>query len=78
MSVDGAGLYSLLTSLGHPVAPSLSPEALDWVCETPECKDFVEWIANNLSRENVVTQGDLETFNLIPEEEVGVDITLTD
>ena len=70
MSVDGARLYSLLTSLDHPLAASLSPEALDWVCETSECSEFMEWIVNNLSKENVVTEGDLEAFNLIPEGEV--------
>ena len=67
---DGAGLYSLLTSLDHPLAASLDPEALDWVCETPECADFLQWILNNLSRDNVVMDGDLEAFKLIPEEEV--------
>ena len=68
--MDGARLYSLLTSLDHPLAASLSPEALDWVCETAECAEFLEWIVNNLSKENVVTEGDLEAFKLIPEEEV--------
>ena len=67
---DGAGLYSLLTALEHPLAASLSPEALDWVCETPECADFLQWIINNLSRDNVLMDGDLEAFELIPEEEV--------
>ena len=70
MSVDGARLYNLLTSLDHPMAASLSPEALDWVCETPETADFLEWVVSNLSKENVVAEGDLEAFNLIPEEEV--------
>ena len=32
---DGATFYSLLTSLNHPAAASLSPESLDWVCEAP-------------------------------------------
>ena len=52
------------------MAASLSPEALDWVCETPETADFLEWVVSNLSKENVVAEGDLEAFNLIPEEEV--------
>ena len=67
---DGAGLYNLLTALDHPLAASLSPEALDWVCETPESADFLQWILNNLTGDNVLMDGDLEAFKMIPEEEV--------
>ena len=40
---DGASLYTLLTSLGHPAAASLSPESLDWVCEAQVGSD---WLIN--------------------------------
>ena len=66
---DGASLYSWLTSLHHPAAASLSPEALDWVCEAPGCGDFLDWLLTSVSRDNVLEDAELEAYSLIPEEE---------
>ena len=54
VSRDGASLYTLLTSLHHPAAASLSPEALDWVCEAQgPAGQFLDWFLNNVSRDNM-------------------------
>ena len=66
---DGAGLYSLLTSLHHPAVASLSPEALDWVCEAPGCRDFLDWLLTSVTRDNVLEDAELEAYSAIPEEE---------
>ena len=66
---DGASLYSWLTSLHHPAAASLSPEALDWVCEARGCGDFLDWLLTSVNRDNVLEDAELEAYSLIPEEE---------
>ena len=66
---DGAGLYSVLTSLQHPAAASLSPEALDWVCEAPGCGEFLDWFLTSVTRDNVLEDAELEAYSAIPEEE---------
>ena len=68
-SRTGASLYSLLTSLHHPAAASLSPEALDWVCEAPGCEDFIDWLLASVSRDNVLEDAELEAYAAIPKEE---------
>jgi len=67
---DGATFYSLLTSLNHPAAASLSPESLDWVCEAPGCEPFMDWFLSNISKDNVLTDEELEAWRSIPEDKV--------
>ena len=69
MARDGSSLYSLLTSLHHPSAASLSPESLDWVCEADGCQQFIDWFLTSVSRDNVLEDEELEAYNLIPEDE---------
>ena len=54
---DGASLYSL------------SPEALEWVCEAPGCGDFLDWLLASVTRDNVLEDAELEAYSAIPEEE---------
>ena len=57
MQQDGASLNSL------------SPEALDWVCEAPGCGDFLDWLLASVTRDNVLEDAELEAYSAIPEEE---------
>jgi len=67
---DGATFYSLLTSLNHPAAASLSPESLDWVCEAPGCEPFLDWFLSNITKDNVLSDEELEAWRSIPEDKV--------
>jgi len=67
---DGATFYSLLTSLNHPAAASLSPESLDWVCEAPGCEPFLDWFLSNITKDNVLSDEELEAWRTIPEDKV--------
>jgi len=63
MSYDGPALYSVLSSLGLPSLPLLSPEGLDWLFECPSCQPFLQWVVANLGKDNVLEDPELTAFS---------------
>jgi len=55
------GLLDILSEIDCPFAQSFdSEEDVEWLFADRDCAAFLNWVINNVSRQNVVTQDQMD------------------
>jgi len=65
VGVGGSDLFSVLSILGQPEVPQLSPEGLDWLFENTSCLPFLQWVVATLGVDNVLEDQDISDFSAL-------------
>ena len=66
---SGDDLVGLLRELGCTEASSLKGQDVDWLWET-KAGAFMDWICNNVTQENLLTDEELKKWESFPKNDV--------
>ncbi|XP_042321762.1 HAUS augmin-like complex subunit 3 [Sceloporus undulatus] len=61
----GIQFVETLKRIGYPKAPFLNGEDFDWLFETLEDKSFLEWFCTSLNEHQVISEEELQSFNIL-------------
>uniref|UniRef100_A0A8D1FN44 HAUS augmin-like complex subunit 3 N-terminal domain-containing protein n=1 Tax=Sus scrofa TaxID=9823 RepID=A0A8D1FN44_PIG len=61
----GKEFVETLKKIDYPKADILNGEDFDWLFETAENESFLKWFCGNVSEQNVLSEEELEAFNIL-------------
>ncbi|KAM6206628.1 HAUS augmin-like complex subunit 3 [Sarcoramphus papa] len=63
----GNDFVETLKKIGYPKADELNGEDFDWLFESLEDKSFLEWFCGNVNEQHVVSEKELQDFDILLE-----------